>query len=74
MAVPLSQQLTYSKVYRVSCNISGKGFGVFKKWYKDYVATDKQSAMDLAQQDLDGIKDIRKGVLINNMDCTEMGV
>lgn len=74
MAVPLSQQLTYSKVYRVSCNISGKGFGVFKKWYKDYVTTDKQTAMDLAQQDLDGIKAIRKGVLINNMDCTEMGV
>ena len=59
-------------VYRVSCKLSGGGYGVFRKWYKDYACIKSDIAIDFANQELARIKASNKGVLITDFACNKV--
>ena len=61
-------------VYRVSCRISGGGFGVFKAWFKDYACVKEEIAMAFAQQEFAKLKSENKGLLITEIECHKLNV
>jgi hypothetical protein len=56
------------KTFRVSCELSGGGFGAFKKWHKDYSCITEDIAMSYAEQDLSKLKEAYKGLLVTKLD------
>jgi len=72
--VVLSEQQIKSgfNVYRVSCKISGGGYGVFKNWFKDYASIKEDIAMDFAKQELARLKATNKGILVTDLSCTKI--
>lgn len=61
-------------VYRVSCRISGGGFGVFKAWFKDYACVKEEIAKAFAQQEFARLKSENKGLLITEIECHKLNV
>lgn len=53
-------------LYRGICYLSGAGFGTFKKWQKDYIATTENKARELMDSDLNLLMLEHKGVLITD--------
>ena len=54
--------------YRVSCQLSGAGFGAFKSYYKDYQAISQDIALSYGEQELEKMKKEKPGILIQNID------
>lgn len=61
-------------VYRVSCRISGGGYGAFRHWHKDYACTSDELAITFAQQELARMKASNKGLLITDLSCHKLNV
>lgn len=53
--------------YRVSCQLSGAGFGAFKSYYKDYQAISQDIALSYGEQELEKMKKEKPGILIQNI-------
>lgn len=56
------------KTFRVSCELSGGGFGAFKKWHKDYNCINEDIAKSYAEADLNKLKEAYKGLLVTKLD------
>lgn len=54
--------------YRVSCQISGGGYGAFSHWHKDYKAINEDIAKSYGDQELSEMKKKNPGILIQNVD------
>lgn len=61
-------------VYRVSCKISGNGFGVFKPWYKDYACVKEEIALAFAQQEFARLRAENGQVLVSDVECHKLNV
>lgn len=61
-------------VYRVSCRISGGGFGVFRPWYKDYSCVKEEIAMAFAQQEFAKMKAENGQLLFTEIECHKLNV
>lgn len=61
-------------VYRVSCRISGGGFGVFRPWYKDYSCVKEEIAMAFAQQEFAKMKSENGQLLFTEIECHKLNV
>lgn len=61
-------------VYRVSCRISGGGFGVFRPWYKDYSCVKEEIAMAFAQQEFAKMKAENGSLLFTEIECHKLNV
>ena len=57
-------------IYRVSCKLSGGGYGAFRPWYKDYVTIKQEIAMDFAKQELARLK----GVYVTELACLKINM
>lgn len=62
------------KVYRVSCNISGGGYGAFKPWYKDYPCVNGEIAMSFAQQEFARMKASNSSLLFTDVKVHQLNV
>ena len=62
------------KRFRVSCKVSGGGYGVFKDWYRDYECTNKDTAMAYAKNTLNQLSQNRKGMIWTDLDVVELNV
>ena len=62
------------KVYRVSCNISGGGYGAFKPWYKDYPCVNQEIAMSFAQQEFARMKASNSSLLFTDVKVHQLNV
>ena len=62
------------KVFRVSCKISGGGYGVFKEWYRDYECTSSKTALAYATNTLNQLASTRKGMYWTDLDVIELNV
>lgn len=62
------------KVYRVSCNISGGGYGAFKPWYKDYPCINADIAMSFAQQEFARMKASNSSLLFTDVKVHQLNV
>lgn len=62
------------KVYRVSCNISGGGYGAFKPWYKDYPCINADIAMSFAQQEFARMKASNGSLLFTDVKVHQLNV
>lgn len=62
------------KVFRVSCKISGGGYGVFKEWYRDYECTNPKTALAYATNTLNQLSSTRKGMYWTDLDVVELNV
>ena len=62
------------KIYRVSCNISGGGYGAFKPWYKDYPCINSDIAMSFARQEFARMKASNKSLLFTDVDVHQLNV
>lgn len=58
--------------YRVSCKLSGGGFGAFRLWYRDYTCINEELAESFAKQELENLKKKHKGILITELDVTKI--
>ena len=58
------------KQYKVCCEISGTGLGAFKKWERLYNCKNKDEAIELANKELDVLKQNRN-ILITGFICNE---
>lgn len=61
-------------IYRVSCRISGGGFGVFRPWYKDYSCVKEEIAMAFAQQEFAKMKSENGQLLFTEIECHKLNV
>ena len=61
-------------IYRVSCRISGGGFGVFRPWYKDYSCVKEEIAMAFAQQEFAKMKSENGQLLFTEIKCHKLNV
>lgn len=62
------------KIFRVSCKVSGGGYGVFHTWYRDYECTNKDTALAYAKNTLNQLSQTRKGMIYNDLDVVELNV
>lgn len=62
------------KVFRVSCKVSGGGYGVFKEWYRDYECTNSKTALAYATNTLNQLSSTRKGMYWTDLDVVELNV
>lgn len=60
--------------YRVSCQLSGGGYGAFSHWHKDYKTTNEELALTCAESDLHKLSEKHKGVMWTNMDVHMLNV
>lgn len=61
------------KYYKITCQLSGGGVGVFKDWQRTYTCLNEIDAKKAADIDLQPFRDTYKGMLISNLKCTEIG-
>ena len=61
-------------IYRVSCDISGGGFGAFRKWYKDYPCINEKIALSFAQTEFGKMKSSNKNILITSVRVSKLNV
>ena len=54
--------------YRVSCQLSGGGYGAFSHWHKDFKTSNEDLAMTCAEAALNQLADKHKGMMWTNMD------
>lgn len=62
------------KIFRVSCKVSGGGYGVFQNWYRDYECTNKDTALSYAKNTLNQLSQTRKGMVFTDLDVVELNV
>lgn len=62
------------KKYRVSCELSGGGYGTFKRWTREYTCLNEDLAKSFAEQEIQQIKNKNKGVLVTNFSVTQIPV
>lgn len=62
------------KIFRVSCKVSGGGYGVFQTWYRDYECTNKDTALSYAKNTLNQLSQTRKGMVFTDLDVVELNV
>lgn len=62
------------KIFRVSCKLSGGGYGVFKEWYRDYECTNSNTALAYATNTLKQLSATRKGMYWTDLDVVELNV
>ena len=62
------------KIFRVSCKLSGGGYGVFKEWYRDYECTNSNIALAYATNTLKQLSATRKGMYWTDLDVVELNV
>lgn len=60
------------KKFRVSCKISGGGYGAYQTWYRDYECTNSDTALAYAKNTLKQISENRKGVMYTDLDIIEL--
>lgn len=58
--------------FRVSCRVSGGGYGVFKEWHRDYECTNKNTALAYATNTLNQLAANRKGMIWTDLDIVEL--
>ena len=61
-------------IFRVSCKISGGGYGVFKEWYRDYECSNSKTALAYATNTLNHLATARKGMIWTDLDVVELNV
>lgn len=61
-------------IYRVSCKLSGGGYGAFKPWYKDYPCVKEEIALSFAQQEFARMKAAQKGLLITELEVHKINI
>ena len=61
-------------VYRVSCQISGAGYGAFRPWYKDYTCANEDIAKAYAEQEFARMRANKKSIMITNLKITRLNV
>ena len=62
------------KKFRVSCQVSGGGFGAFTQWYRDYLCTSSSIALAYATNTLNQLKQTRSGMMWTEPEVTELDV
>lgn len=62
------------KVFRVSCKVSGGGYGAFKEWYRDYECTNSNTALSYATNTLNQLAANRKGMYWTDLGVVELNV
>ena len=62
------------KKYRVSCELSGGGYGTFKRWTREYTCLNEDLAKSFAEQEIQQIKTKNKGVLVTNFSVTQIPI
>ena len=61
-----------AKKFRVSCKISGGGYGTFRNWYRDYLTANQDIALNLAQKDLKELSYKYPGMMYTGLEAHEM--
>lgn len=59
-------------IFKVSCYLSGNGYGTFKFWSKEYSYPTEEEADKVAKMELDNIKKRNGGLLVSNYKITKM--
>jgi hypothetical protein len=62
------------KIFRVSCRISGGGYGVFQNWYRDYECKNSKIALSYATNTLNQLASNKKGMVWTDLDVVELNV
>lgn len=62
------------KIFRVSCKVSGGGYGVMSNWYRDYECTNSKTALEYATNTLNKLASTRKGMYWTDLDVVELNV
>lgn len=60
--------------YRVSCQLSGGGYGAFSHWHKDYKTTNEDLALSCAMKDLNKLSAEHAGVMWTDVDVHMLNV
>lgn len=60
--------------FRVSCKISGGGYGTFAEWHRDYECKNKNIAMAYAKNTLNQLSSNRKDMLWSDLSVVELNV
>lgn len=61
-----------TSVYRVSCHISGAGYGVYTRWSQDYQVNSEEQALNKANKVLADLKTKKPGILITDLEAHEI--
>ena len=60
--------------YRVSCKISGGGYGAFEEWHRDYECKNKDIALAYAKNTLNQLSANRKDMLWSDLGVVELNI
>ena len=60
--------------FRVSCKLSGGGYGAFRTWYRDYECTNSVTALNYATNTLKQLATTHKGMIWTDLDVVELNV
>lgn len=56
-----------NKLFRVSCELSGGGYGAFRHWHRDYFAYNEEIALSKGRNDLNNLASQRPGLIYSNL-------
>lgn len=62
------------KRFRVSCKVSGGGYGAFSNWYRDYECTSESTALAYAKNTLTQLATNRKGMIWTDLSCVQLNI
>ena len=62
------------KIYRVSCKVSGGGYGAFTNWYRDYECDSYKTALAYATNTLNQLSKNKKGMIYSDLDVVELNL
>lgn len=68
----VSKRAPNVKKFKVTCELSGGGYGAFSRWQREYTCLSDELAKSFAEQELNQIKSKNKGVLITNLLVTQI--
>lgn len=60
------------KKFRVSCKVSGGGYGVYSTWYRDYLCMHASTALAYAKNTLTQISNNKKGMMWTKLEVVEL--
>lgn len=70
----VSKRAPNVKKFKVTCELSGSGYGAFSKWERQYTCLNDELAKSFAEQELNQIKAKNKGVLVTNLSVTQIPI
>lgn len=62
------------KRFRVSCKVSGGGYGAFAPWYRDYECNNEATALAYAKNTLTQLAHNRKGMIWTDLSCVQLNI